>query len=162
MNCKNCGAAMKLVDGRNYFVCEHCTTFVFPSESPASVDRVKVLGERSELSCPVCDVALLAGSIVDYRVYHCPRCRGVLATNEDFKHIVRKIRAQRKGPPDQPKAINRDEMKRQLRCPACRRVLDVHPYYGPGSVMVDTCGRCCLIWLDHGEIGVIERAPGRV
>jgi Zn-finger nucleic acid-binding protein len=39
--------------------------------------------------------------------------------------------------------------------------MDVHPYYGPGAVVLDSCARCTLIWLDHGEIAAIERAPGR-
>jgi Zn-finger nucleic acid-binding protein len=38
--------------------------------------------------------------------------------------------------------------------------MDVHPYYGPGNVVIDTCGKCGLVWLDHGEMAVIENAPG--
>jgi Zn-finger nucleic acid-binding protein len=39
--------------------------------------------------------------------------------------------------------------------------MDVHPYYGPGNAVIDTCGRCALIWLDHGELKVIVTAPER-
>jgi Zn-finger nucleic acid-binding protein len=35
--------------------------------------------------------------------------------------------------------------------------MDTHPYYGGGRVVVDTCHRCTLIWLDAGELTVIER-----
>jgi len=41
-----------------------------------------------------------------------------------------------------------------------RRKMDVHPYYGPGNVVVDTCGECGLIWLDHGEMTRVEQASG--
>jgi Zn-finger nucleic acid-binding protein len=39
--------------------------------------------------------------------------------------------------------------------------MDVHPYYGPGNVVIDSCSACDLIWLDHGELTQITDAPGR-
>jgi Zn-finger nucleic acid-binding protein len=38
--------------------------------------------------------------------------------------------------------------------------MEVHPYYGPGNVVVDSCCHCGLVWLDAGEISMIETAPG--
>ncbi|MEZ5361359.1 MAG: hypothetical protein R2748_03195 [Bryobacterales bacterium] len=41
--------------------------------------------------------------------------------------------------------------------------MDVHPYHGPGNAIVDTCGDCLLVWLDHSELTVITTArPGLV
>ena len=161
MNCRNCGATMKLVDGRDYFVCEYCTAFYFPNADPASVDGVQVLGERSELACPVCEQTLVAGTIDKRRVLHCERCRGVLATNAEFVEIVKSRRSKYSGPDLRPTPLDQKQLKRSLRCPACRSAMDTHPYYGPGAIVVDTCPRCFLIWLDHGEIAVIEQSPGR-
>jgi hypothetical protein len=39
-------------------------------------------------------------------------------------------------------------------------MMDVHPYYGPGNVVVDTCRKCDLVWLDFGELQQIGDAPG--
>ena len=39
--------------------------------------------------------------------------------------------------------------------------MDVHPYYGPGNVVIDSCRRCDVIWLDFGELEQITRAGGR-
>jgi hypothetical protein len=39
--------------------------------------------------------------------------------------------------------------------------MEVHPYYGPGNVVIDSCSACDLIWLDHGELKQISDAPGR-
>jgi Zn-finger nucleic acid-binding protein len=39
--------------------------------------------------------------------------------------------------------------------------MDVHPYYGPGNVVIDTCIDCRVLWLDHGELRKIRDAPGR-
>ncbi|MFC2031008.1 zf-TFIIB domain-containing protein [Chloroflexota bacterium] len=52
-------------------------------------------------------------------------------------------------------------MARKLPCPRCGIVMDTHPYYGPGNIVIDNCGRCNLIWLDSGELGTITNAPGR-
>ena len=152
---------MELVDRRDYFACPYCSSFHFPGDDGDSPDTVLVLGEESDHCCPLCEVALVAGSVVGMRVSTCTKCRGVLATNDDFVKIVNHLRTERTSPVDQPRPINPTEFDRQIRCPSCDRRMDVHPYYGPGCVVVDTCHRCCLIWLDHGEIGVIERAPGR-
>lgn len=152
---------MKLVDGRDYFTCAYCTSFQFPNASPASVDCVKVLGEDSDVTCPVCDVPLVAASIDQHRVLHCEECRGVLATNAEFAEIVKLRRVSYAGPDRTPTPLDPEQLQRTVRCPSCNDAMDVHPYYGPGNVVVDTCARCMLIWLDHGEIAVIEKAPGR-
>ena len=161
MNCENCGAAMKLVDRRDYFVCEYCNSFWFSDKSPQAADGVKVLGAPSELSCPLCDMPLIAGSVEKHRVLHCEHCRGILATNDEFAEIVKKRRAKRPGAAHEQQALNPEELERDVRCPACSQPMDTHPYYGPGNAVVDSCPRCFLVWLDHGELGMIEKAPGR-
>jgi hypothetical protein len=35
--------------------------------------------------------------------------------------------------------------------------MDTHPYSGGGNAVVDTCEECGLIWLDAGELAIIER-----
>lgn len=162
MKCESCGASMKLMDGRDYFVCEYCARMSFPEAATASLDRVNVLGARSELACPLCDDDLVSGSLEGRRMLHCERCRGVLVANDDFAAIVKSRRGKRTDSPDKPRAIDPADMKRRLRCPSCGNTMDAHPYYGPGNVVVDSCGRCFLVWLDHGEITMIERAPGPV
>lgn len=39
--------------------------------------------------------------------------------------------------------------------------MDVHPYYGPGNVAIDSCSACNLVWLDFGELRQITHAPGQ-
>ena len=52
-------------------------------------------------------------------------------------------------------------------CPLCASPLaralldDVFAYYGPGNVVIDSCQRCDLIWLDFGELEQITTAGGR-
>ena len=160
MNCDNCGAAMRLVPGRNYFVCDYCTTFGFPEQSKDGVS-ITVMGDVSDLNCPVCNKNLVPAAVTGREVLYCSQCRGVLAANADFGNIVAELRASYERDDERkPQPINPRELQRHLKCPRCERDFDTHPYYGPGNVVIDTCSECALIWLDHGELEVIRRAPG--
>ena len=161
MNCQNCGATMRFMDGRGYFVCDYCSTFCFPGQPADSVDGVTALGGEAECSCPICHQLMQTASLEDRSVVYCTQCRGVLVRNSDFSEIVKRRRAAFDGQEDTPRPLDSDELQRELRCPRCERRMETHPYYGPGNAVVDTCAHCHLIWLDHGELALIERAPGR-
>lgn len=148
---------MQLVRDSTYFFCEYCSTFHFPTESH---DGVRVLGESSDHHCPVCKVPLVLASVADAEALHCPRCQGILMMQMVFPHIVKYLRARVSGPTQPPRPLNPEDGKRRTKCPGCNQVMDTHPYYGPGNVMIDLCTRCQLIWLDRGELGKIITAPG--
>ncbi|MBX2999980.1 MAG: zf-TFIIB domain-containing protein [Caldilineaceae bacterium] len=157
MNCPNCGAPMRPVPGRDYFVCDYCTTFGFPPESD---EGVRVMGEWSHHLCPICRLGLVSAKIDGVPVFHCRKCRGNLAEPPAFRHIVDGRRA--KVPKVQKmRPLDSEQLKRTVPCPRCHNPMDVHPYYGPGNAIIDTCGNCALIWLDHGELQVIVTAPER-
>jgi Zn-finger nucleic acid-binding protein len=161
MNCLNCAAPMELFERRRYYFCGHCGTFQF-IEAPA-VGGVRVL-ERPATArpCPLCNAPLARALLDDtYVIEHCERCRGVLIGNTAFAEAVDRRRAHESGPPARPVPLDERELKRQLSCPSCRTRMDVHPYYGPGNVVIDTCSACGLVWLDFGELEQIADAPGR-
>jgi Zn-finger nucleic acid-binding protein len=145
---------MILVRDRDYFQCEHCGSFHFPKETD---EGVRPLGQSAGLRCPGCGRELEEASIEGHLVKTCPNCRGILARRRAFAIIVEKRRLTRSGTDPFPRSIG-EAGSRRLACPGCGRLMDTHPYLGPGAVMVDTCGECCLIWLDPGELTVIERA----
>jgi Zn-finger nucleic acid-binding protein len=154
MNCAGCGATMRVVGNRNYFHCVHCGGFHFPEETG---EGVVSLGDRSTRSCPVClllmDKALIEGEEVRY----CRKCRGFLTLNDVFGRIVGKRRALH-GPNEQiTDPFDPADLQRELRCPGCHGRMEAHPYFGGGNAVVDTCERCHLIWLDAGELAIIER-----
>ena len=149
---------MKIVQGRDYFFCEHCSSFYFPTESR---DGVRVLGELGDADCPVCQVPLVTASVSGVPILHCSNCRGVLIHQESFVFVVRCLRTRASGPPGTPRLLNPEELKRETDCPRCRRQMDTHPYYGPGNVVIDVCTHCAIIWLDYCELNVIANAPGR-
>jgi Zn-finger nucleic acid-binding protein len=161
MDCRNCGAPMELFERRRYYFCTYCGTFHFIETPP--MEGVHVL-ERpaTALPCPLC-AAPLAKSLLDetYAIESCEQCRGLLMSRAEFAAAIAARRASESGPPSSPVPIDRRELARKLTCPSCRAPMDVHPYYGPGNVVIDACSRCDIIWLDFGELKQITDAPGR-
>jgi Zn-finger nucleic acid-binding protein len=161
MDCRNCGAPMELFERRRYHFCTYCGTFHFIETPP--VDGIQVLERPAGgLSCPLCE-APLAKSLLDdaHAIEHCERCRGFLIARPGFAEATGRRRARESGTPAPPVPIDPRELKRRLHCPSCREPMEVHPYYGPGNVVIDTCSRCDLLWLDSGELKQISEAPGR-
>ncbi|MEZ5391674.1 MAG: hypothetical protein R2724_02085 [Bryobacterales bacterium] len=145
-NCTNCGAPLTAVEGKLHMRCLYCSSLWFPPESD---EGVKTLERPANLDCPVCATRLVEGVIEDQPVEFCTKCRGILATTRSFFDIVtqRRMRAQ---PPFTPaEALDREALSRLIPCPSCHQTMDVHPYHGPGNAIVDTCGDCLLVWLDH-------------
>lgn len=156
MNCPNCGASMQLVRDRDYWACAYCTTFHFPQ---ANDEGVRVLGEESHLRCPVCRDELVSGAVEQTPVLVCQTCKGILAEPPDFRRIVDLRRRSSAKKEHVLHPLDASELDRVVLCPQCHQQMDTHPYYGPGNAVVDSCGRCALIWLDHGELTVIVTAP---
>ena len=161
MNCRNCAAPMELFDRRRYYFCRHCGTFEFLERG--EVDGIRVLERKADaLPCPLCR-AQLAKALLDDRhvVQHCEQCRGVLLERTAFTGAVMGRRARVTGPGAPVVELDRRELDRRVACPSCRKMMEVHPYYGPGNVIIDTCAACDLVWLDFGELKQISEAPGQ-
>jgi len=159
MNCKNCGAPMSPYGDQDYFYCEYCGSFHFPGESTEGIRVLRLV--EGDARCPVCRSPLSHASIDGFRGLHCNECKGLLVDQYSFRNIVEYLRAQAQSPPGPPTPLDRDHLQRQIRCPRCAETMDTHPYYGPGNIVIDRCGQCRVIWLDHGELGTIVDAPGR-
>lgn len=163
MNCTNCGAPLRLVEGRGYFYCDFCSTLRFPEKEAGqdSEDGVTPLGEDTNGDCPVCDGMLEDALVEEVHVQYCRQCHGLLVDSEAFAVVIRLRRARFSGPDDTPAPLNPEDLARTIHCPLCHLSMDTHPYYGPGAVVIDSCCRCQVVWLDNHEIAVIESAPGR-
>ena len=152
---------MELFERRRYYFCRYCGTFHFIETAP--IDGVQILErQHTGMPCPLCSAPLYKSLLDDQHiVHHCERCRGLLASRRTFGDTVTQRRARQAGPPATPVPIDPRELKRELACPSCRARLEVHPYYGPGNIVIDTCSACDLVWLDAGELKQIAEAPGR-
>jgi Zn-finger nucleic acid-binding protein len=152
MNCPSCGAPMH-ADG-DCLKCAYCQNIYFPEKDDSGV---RVLGEASELGCPVCKVPLVQATIAGSDLLYCTRCRGMLIAMGVFGTLVDTLHAQ--GGAAIPPTTDGGDATRRIDCPHCHRSMEAHTYAGAGNVMIDSCEQCLLNWLDHGELMRIVHAP---
>lgn len=125
-------------------------------------EGVRVLKrEHGQSPCGVCKLPLATAVLDDGDAEYCERCRGVLLPRAHFAELVERRRAWASTPPVVPSVIDHRELERSIQCPGCSANMSTHPYYGPGNVILDTCERCNLVWLDFGELKQIVDAPGQ-
>jgi Zn-finger nucleic acid-binding protein len=160
MNCKQCGAPMVLYRERDYYHCEHCGSYHFPEES---LQGIRVLGENPEgIECPRCKIKLNMITVDDYyRGFQCSSCRGLMFNRARFKEVIDTRRSKTKAPPEPVRAFDPVELERDSECPVCHKEMETFQYLGPGNIVIDTCHKDDLIWLDYGELNKVINAPGR-
>jgi len=148
---------MQVAGPGSYLYCRHCSSLFFPKDSR---DGVAIVGVESEYRCPLCHDLLVAADVAGEHVLYSQQCHGMLLKQgvfSDVAHYLGERSPESFGP---PRLLNRDDLQRPLHCPSCGRLMDTHPYYGPGSVVIDVCMTCRVVWLDGGELSAIVNAPG--
>ena len=151
MNCPRCAFAMEAAGKPEY--CKQCGYQV----SIETGDGVVVVGEKIEAICPSCRAPLLSAQIEEETVACCGQCGGFLAEMESFRVIVAKRRSCHSSGEKCTEPFDPAELERVLSCPRCKQPMDTHPYFGGGNVVVNTCERCSVIWLEAGKLALIER-----
>jgi hypothetical protein len=68
--------------------------------------------------------------------------------------FVRNRRADFRDAASQPIVLVTDQRQADFKCPHCRRLMTVHPCYGPDYIIVHSCLGCGLVWLDFREMTV--------
>lgn len=157
--CENCGAPLTPFPEQGYLLCEYCHTYYFPQPDE---DGIRLLGEDVEgHRCPVCRQEVLQlASLDEMPGLYCRRCRGLLMEQASFGQVVMQRRGQAQGPGVPPPPLDRSQLQRRIHCPLCGRGMETYPYGGPGNIVVDSCARCQVIWLDTGELRRVIQAPG--
>jgi Zn-finger nucleic acid-binding protein len=148
---------MTLNRDRDFFHCEYCGAFHFPTPSR---EGVRLLERATGRLCPVCRDPLYEASLEDYPILACPRCRGFLMAQSMFGDLVKRSRSRATSAPDPPRPLDRAALDRQVDCPLCGESMSTHPYHGPGNIVIDTCRHCHVLWLDYGEFAIVINAPG--
>jgi Zn-finger nucleic acid-binding protein len=120
-------------------------------------DGITVVGTPVPGTCPRCQVPLVCAEIENQTLCYCSSCHGFVTKIDSFSVIVNKRRALHSPHEHRTDPFDPAELTRVLTCPSCHQRMDTHPYFGGGNVVVDTCERCGLIWLDAGKLAIIER-----
>lgn len=159
--CKHCQEPLERSPDARYYFCSACDFFHFPhlDETPRAGPAAQTL---QDAKCPACEATLAAVELEGYPVHSCRGCHGMLVAHANFADVVRIRRGRNRDVQRMHAPIDPRAFERRVPCPACSQTMDVHPYYGPGPVVIDTCAACGLLWLDGGEMTRIESALGRI
>ena len=155
-DCRNCGAPMRIIREQGLLICDHCGS---QQDAPAT-EPIEVLGE-SRHTCPVCSIPLRQSRLHGHPLLSCTRCGGALIDMNIFTEIIDAVRAHDIGSFRTTLRRRQNPDERTLRCPSCGQPFVSHHYAGGGNVVIDTCSRCLVNWLDQGELRRIALAPDR-
>ena len=144
---------MKTDNARGGLVCTHCGSI---EVLPPLIGEIEI-GEATSAPCPSCGAMLADARLDGNPLLLCPQCKGMLIA---MPHFVSVIDAARAREDQHGVVLPRDQRPgdRVLTCPRCRQPMLSHFYGGPGNLVIDTCERCQLNWLDPGELRRIARA----
>ena len=126
-----------------------------------TADGVKLSSRESGVACAKCTGVLEIASVEGFKIAACRSCEGLLVEARLLAKIIGLARANYEGPEIAPQPLDPSELRMELQCVVCLNTMDTHPYCGPGSVVIDSCHHCGLIWLDRQELNRIVEAPGR-
>lgn len=155
MNCPSCGAVMRLKPDEDCYTCDYCGAVYVPEKNS---DGVRVLGGASGETCPNCNIPLVQAAIEKSRILYCTKCLGMLVPMPAFRGLVAALQVSAGASMTQPPADPAD-LKRVLACPSCHQHMETHYYAGGGNAIIESCDKCLLNWLDHGELPRIIHAP---
>jgi Zn-finger nucleic acid-binding protein len=129
--------------------------------SQAACEPIKVTDQGAEIICPRCGVEMVFGELLRTKIVACNKCHGILVQTADFGLMVDVLRRDYVGTEDKPRPIDSHDLEVVVQCPACWNKMEVHPYCGPGNIVIDSCAKCCLVWLDGGELVRVIRGAGK-
>jgi Zn-finger nucleic acid-binding protein len=156
-DCRNCGAPVRIARDEGLLICDHCGS---EQDAPATPENLELLGESPQ-KCPACSTALSQGRLHGHPVLCCPQCAGLLIEMNRFTTLIEEVRTHNVGAFRTAMPPRQKPGDRTLNCPSCGQPLVSHRYSGPGNVVIDTCSRCLVNWLDQGELRRIALAPDR-
>ena len=148
MNCTACGGPLKPIPTNDSLVCEYCKSVYFP---PRNDDGVVVLGAAKDEMCPVCGIGLQEATLERTAIRYCTQCRGMLVPMGAFPELIDALREKFPGRVDIP-ALDPAELHRKLTCPHCKQPMVVDFYPAATNVVIGSCERCALDWVDHGKM----------
>jgi Zn-finger nucleic acid-binding protein len=125
-----------------------------------AADGLRVTGEQG-YRCPVCRQPLVRALLDDRATVEiCEGCKGILMARRAFAVTLTARRRAARTPSVTPEHADSGELSRRIACPDCGAMMVTDWYYGPGNIIIDTCPRCDLVWLDAGELNRAVDAPG--
>jgi Zn-finger nucleic acid-binding protein len=146
---------MRVDRDRGLFACDHCGS---ERQAPSMIAHLELLDVTSS-ACPICATPLHASRLEGYSLQCCARCFGTLIAMAEFAAVIDAMRAREERVFRIALPRRQQPSERVIRCPSCGQPMFGHIYGGPGNVVIDSCERCQVNWLDSGELRRIAVAP---
>ena len=109
--------------------------------------------------CPKCEVGLFPASYEGFRVYQCVACKGYLVPLRRLKSIQRLPRRSHEELKAEAQAEFAGSGEAAYECPRCHREMEREAEGVSGvRIYVDRCPSCRLVWLDGGELAMLQLA----
>ncbi|REJ87976.1 MAG: hypothetical protein DWQ35_20660 [Planctomycetota bacterium] len=110
------------------------------------------------MKCPACNSVLKRTAYEGLPVHACTSCNGYLVATRRVAHI--------KNLPDTSVAELKDEAltegsadrEEKIRCPRCRRKMEIEVCPPPAAFQLDKCRECAHVWFDAGELARLQLA----
>ena len=110
------------------------------------------------MNCPICNVPLARRQYEAVAVSMCGKCHGCLVD----AHRLEGIQRNQAMPRGELRAEADREFQQDtadvVRCPKCKRKMAKRRTPPPACIYVDSCDTCKLVWLDGGELAILQLA----
>jgi Zn-finger nucleic acid-binding protein len=146
---------MRIDRDRSLFACDHCGS---QQEAPAAAAYVELPNDTTS-PCPLCSTPLSASRLEGHALLCCARCFGMLIEMNRFAAVIDAVRSHEERVFRIALPRRQNPSGRVIICPSCGQPMVGHVYGGPGNVVIDSCERCQVNWLDSGELRRIAVAP---
>lgn len=120
------------------------------------------LPKKARLECPKC-VGILQQKVVgklernSVIIDICWNCTGIWLDRGELEHVLRLKYTVRKTAAHWIRPEHIDVKKANVKCPRCKVDMEQIPSMRNHKVTMDCCPKCIGVWLDGGELAVLQR-----
>ncbi len=109
--------------------------------------------------CPKCDVPLTRVDYEGFPVMHCAECKGYLVPLDRLESIKRAPRTSQEQLKEEASSEFAGDHSGSIRCPRCHAPMEKERVDNPVlTLYLDRCEQCRLVWLDGGELALVQLA----
>lgn len=107
--------------------------------------------------CPVCDIELISKDYEGFRLMQCDKCGGHLVSAQRLESLKRLATKDQTELQADASTNFKHSTTNFLRCPRCHLMMEKESIDIPVvELQTDTCRSCKLIWLDGGELALLQ------
>lgn len=107
--------------------------------------------------CPICRVDLVPVDYEGFRVMQCGQCFGHLVSLQRFDSIKRIDRKSQDELKSEASSVFTASSRQMLKCPRCHAPMCKQSTDLPVlDLQTDVCRHCDLVWLDGGELALLQ------